>query len=87
MFSYFVQVATCDSVRETIKRALVRSDDVEVRGKANFIADTDSILRAVSLSPGVDTEERLKDLIMKAILASLHLTTVQREHLSLNGKS
>ena len=87
MFSYFAQVAICESVRETIKRALVRSDDVEVRLKANFIADTDSILRVVSLSPGVDTEERLKDFIMKAILAGLRLTAIQREHLSLNDKS
>ena len=86
MFSYFVQVAACDFVRETIKRALTQSDDVDVRGKANFIADTDSILRAVSLCPNIDTAEKLKGLIIEYVLHSLHLTTSQREHLRLNDK-
>lgn len=86
MLSYLRQVAICESVQETIKRALARSDDMGVRLKVNQIPTTDGILRAVSLSPGVNTdEERLKDFLMERALGGLHLTASQREHLDLNG--
>ncbi len=79
--SYLKQVDVCESVREMIKRALVQSDDVRVKLKANTIPATDSILRTVSSSPDVDTEERMKDHIKQHILGSLHLTDIQSERL------
>ena len=85
MFSYVRQVAICESVRETIKRAFAQSDDVNVRLKANNITTTESVLRAVSLLPSLDTEEKLKDFIIEHILSSLRLTPIQREHLGLNS--
>jgi hypothetical protein len=85
VFSYVRQVAICESVRETIKRAFAQSDDVNVRLKANNITTTESVLRAVSLLPSLDTEEKLKDFIIEHLLSSLRLTVIQREHLGLNS--
>ena len=85
MFSYVRQVAICESVRETIKRAFAQSDDVNVRLKANNITTTESVLRAVSLLPSLDTEEKLKDFIIEHVLNDLHLTKIQRDHLNLNS--
>jgi hypothetical protein len=85
VFSYVKQVAICESVRETIKRAFAQSDDVNVRLKANNITTTESVLRAVSLLPSLDTEEKLKDFIIEHLLSSLRLTVIQREHLGLNS--
>jgi hypothetical protein len=83
VLSYLRQVAICESVRETIKRALARNDDVVVRLAANNIDTTESVLRAVSLLPGLDTEEKLKDFIIEQMLRSLRLTADQRKGLSL----
>ena len=85
MLSYLRQVAICESVRETIKRALARNDDVGVRLAANNIGTTESVLRAVSLLPGLDTEEKLKDFIIEQMLSSLRLTADQRERLNLSS--
>ena len=85
MISYVRQVALCESVRETIKRALLQDNDVVMKLKANKIPSTDGILRAVSLFPKINTEEALKDLITVRILSSLHLTAAQREQLLLNS--
>lgn len=85
MFSYVKQVAICETVRETIKRAFAQSDDLNVRLKANNITTTESVLRAVSLLPSLDTEEKLKDFMIEHILSSLRLTAIQREHLNLNS--
>ena len=85
MLSYLRQVAICESVQETIKRALAQSNDMGVRLKANQIPTTDGILRTVSLSPQVNTEEKLKDFLMEHTLGSLRLTASQREQLDLNG--
>jgi hypothetical protein len=85
MISYLRQVAICDSVREVIKRTLAQSDDMEVRLAANKIATTESVLRAVSLLPSLDTEERLKDFITEHMLSSLRLTGMQRERLNLGN--
>ncbi len=68
-----------------IKRAITRSDDAGVRAKVIHIPTTESILRAVSVLPGIDTEEKLKDFTIEHVLSSLHLTEIQREHLRLNG--
>jgi hypothetical protein len=46
---------------------------------------TESILRAVSVLPGVDSEEQLKDFIIDHVLASLQITTIRREDLTSNG--
>ena len=84
MISYLRQVAICESVRKTIRQTLSQSDDVNARKKANDIPTNERILRAVSLRPTVDTEEKLKDFIVKHIMGSLHLTMVQKESLDLN---
>jgi hypothetical protein len=84
VFSYVKQVAICETVRETIKRAFAQSDDLNVRLKANNITTTESVLRAVSLLPSLDTEDKLKDFMIEHILSSLRLTPIQREHLGLN---
>jgi hypothetical protein len=85
MLSYLRQVAICESVRGIIKKAFAQSDDVNVRLKANNITTTESVLRAVSLLPSLDTEEKLKDFMIEHILSSLRLTAIQREHLNLNS--
>ena len=85
MLSYLRQVAICESVREMIKTALAQSDDAGVRAKAPSIPPNESVLRAVSLFPSVDTEEKLKDFTIEHVLSSLRLTAIQREHLNLNG--
>jgi hypothetical protein len=85
VISYLRQVAICESVREAIKRALSRNDDVTVRLAANNIDTTETVLRAVSLLPGLDTEEKLKDFIVEQMLSSLRLTADQKERLDLNS--
>lgn len=85
MLSYMRLVAICESVRATIKRAFSQSDDMNVRLRASNITTTESVLRAVSLVPNLDTEEKLKEFIMEHILSSLRLTAAQREHLNLNS--
>jgi hypothetical protein len=85
MIDYVRQVAICESVRETVKRALAQIDDVGVRLKANNILATDGILRAVSLQPKLNTEESLLDFITDHIVNSLRLTAAEREQLNLNS--
>jgi hypothetical protein len=84
MLSYVRQVAISESVREKIKGALHQSDDVGIRLKANNLPANESILRAVSLLPAIDTEETLKDFIVEHMMSSLRLTAIQREQLDLN---
>ena len=85
MISYVRQVAICELVRETIKRALLPDNDMSMRQKVNDIPTTESILRVVSLYPKLDTEETLKEFITNHIINSLRLTATQREQLTLNG--
>jgi hypothetical protein len=85
VISYLRQVAICESVRETIKRGLAQNDDVSVRIAANNIDTTESVLRAVSLLPSLDTEEKLKDFIIEQMLRSLRLTADQKERLNLSS--
>jgi len=85
VLSYLRQVAICESVREMIRQALGRSDDWHTKLKASNIPTTESILRAVSVLPGVASEEQLKDFIIDHMLASLHITTIQKEDLTSNG--
>ena len=84
MVSYSRQVAICESVRETIKRAVAQSDDVQIRRRATVI-DKESVLRAASIQPGLDTEDKLLDFITEHVLNNLRLTPTQRERFTLNG--
>ena len=83
MLSYPRQIALCEKVRETIKQALLKSSQLSTKLKASSIPTTDSILRAVSISKNVDTEEQLKGFVLKYILADLRLTEDQTELLNL----
>jgi hypothetical protein len=84
MLNYLRQVAIAGSVRKTIEQAVAQSDDAGVRAKVNDIPTTECVLRAVSVLPDVDSEEKLKDFTVDHILSYLRLTAIQREHLSLN---
>jgi len=85
MISYVRQVAICESVQETIKRALLQGNDMGMRQKVNDIPASESILRVVSLCPTLDTEEILKEFITNHIINNLRLTATQREQLTLNS--
>jgi len=85
MLSYARQAAICGSVRKTIEQTLAQSNDMGLRAKISSIPTTEGILRAVSVRPSIDTEEELKDFIIKHILNSLRLTEIQRAYLKLNS--
>jgi hypothetical protein len=85
MISYVRQVAMCAPVREMIKRAVAQSEDPGIRAKVSQIPTTESVLRAVSVLPNIDTEEKLKDFTIEHVLSSLCLTEMQRERLNLNS--
>ena len=87
MLSYVDQVAICGSVRKTIERAVARSNDMGIRAKINNIPTTESVLRAVSVRPDIDSEEKLKDFTIEHILSNLRLTEIQREHLGLYAEN
>ncbi len=86
MLSYSKQTIVCESIREMIRQALLKSRQLPTRLKAASVPSTDSILRAVSTSSNADTEESLKDFIVDYVLATLRFTEVQREDLNLNGQ-
>ena len=83
MLSYATQIVICDSIRETIRQTLIKSNQLSTKLKAGSVPSTDNILRAVSLSPNVNTEEELKELIIERILTALRLTESQKEQLNL----
>ena len=83
MLSYSRQIALSESVRETIKRALARSSQLSTKLKTSSIHTTDSIPRAVSLFPNVNTEEELKEFIIKRIVTDLRLTESDEEKIDL----
>jgi hypothetical protein len=85
MISYLRQVALCGPVLEMIKQTVAQSNDAGVRAKVIHIPTTESVLRAVSVLPNIDTEEKLKDFTIEHVLSGLRLTEIQREHLRLNG--
>ena len=85
MLSYTTQIVMCDSVREMIRQTLVESTQLRIKLKASSIPTTDSILRAVSLFPSINTEEELKAFIIKRIVADLRLSESQKEQLNLTG--
>ena len=83
MISYVRQVAICGPALEMIKRAIVQSNDIGIRAKVSHISTTESVLRAVSVLPNIDTEEKLRDFTIEHALSNLHLNEIQREHLNL----
>jgi len=85
MLSYSRQVVICGSVRKTLEETIAQSSDIGLRAKINGIPTTESVLRAVSLFRNINTEEELRDFIIKHIASSLRLTESQREHLHLNS--
>jgi len=85
MLSYMDQIAICNSARKGIKRALAQSEDASTRLKVHKIPATESILRAVTLFPSLNTKEKLKDFIIEHVLGVLNVTGIQKEHLNLNG--
>lgn len=87
MLSYVKQLALCESIREKIKGSLARSNDFVTRLRGNDLPTNESILRAVSLLPAIDTEEALKDFVIDQLVGSLRLTADQREELNLNNLS
>jgi len=87
MLDYVRQVAIGNAVRETIKQALSQSNDIGVRAKIIDIPTTESVLRAVSLHPSLNTEDKLKDFITDHFLASLRLTEIQKEQLGLHAEN
>jgi len=85
MISYMRQIAVCEPVLEMIKRAVTQSDDAGIRAKIVYMPTKESILRAVSVLPSADTEEKLKDFIIDHLLVSLQLTEIEREHLNFSS--
>jgi hypothetical protein len=84
MLSYVKQVEICGPVLDMIRRAITQSDDAGTRATVVHMPTKESVLRAVSILQGIDTEEKLKDFIIKHVLSDLRLTEIQREHLKLN---
>ena len=78
MISYMRQVSICDSVREIIKRAFTQSGDLSLKMKTGNIPSTDSLLRAISLSPHINDEQTLKEAIIEHTLSALRLSEDQK---------
>jgi hypothetical protein len=74
MISYARQTAVCNAVRETVKQAFEQIGYRTLGSKTGDIPTTDSVLRAISLSPNIDTEQTLKQVITEYIIAALRLT-------------
>ena len=62
-----------------------KNDNWHTRLKASNLPTADYILRAVSLLPDLDTEERLKTFIIKHVLDSLRVTEIEKEQLNLSS--
>jgi len=85
MISYVRQIAVCEPVLEMIKRAVAQSDDAGIRAKIIHIPTKESVLRAVSVNPEIDTEEKLRDFTIEHVLVSLQLTEIEKERLNLSS--
>ena len=85
MISYVRQIAVCEPVLEMIKRAVAQSDDAGTRAKIIHIPTKESVLRAVSVNPEIDTEEKLRDFTIEHVLVSLQLTEIEKERLNLSS--
>jgi hypothetical protein len=85
MISYVRQIAVCEPVLEMIKRAVTQSNDAGIRAKIIHIPTKESVLRAVSVNPEIDTEEKLRDFTIEHVLVSLLLTETEKERLNLSS--
>jgi len=79
MISYLKQVPICNDVRKAVERSLSGSGDVSFRGKISKIPSVESVLRAVSLNPNLNTEEELRIFITQHIFNELRLTKEELE--------
>lgn len=79
MISYARQVPICKSVRNSIEKSFAEVGDISLRAKISNIPTVESILRAVSLYPDLNTEEELRAFMVKHILNDLRLTKDQQE--------
>lgn len=84
MMSYVKQVPICQAVRRTIERSFAESGDAHFRAKIGKIPPVESVLRAVSLYPNLNTEEELRAFMIKHILSELRLTKDQQERFNKN---
>jgi len=48
ILSYATQIVICDSIRETIRQILIKSNQLSTKLKASSVPITDSILRTVT---------------------------------------
>jgi len=85
MISYVRQVSICQSVRKNIEKSIAESGDIRFRAKISSIPTVESILRAVSLNPNLNTEEELRAFMIKHILSDLHLTEDQQQQFKINN--
>ncbi len=85
MISYLKQVPICNDVRKTIERSLAQGGDAHLRGKISKIPPVESVLRAVSLYPNLNTEEELRAFIARHIFSELRLTKEQLEQFERNS--
>ena len=85
MISYAKQVPICSDVREAIEKALAETGDANFRAMIFKIPPVESVLRAVSLYPNLNTEEELRAFITRHILDELHLTKEQLEQFRRNS--
>jgi hypothetical protein len=79
MISYLKQVPICNDVRKAIERSLSGRGDASFRGKISKIPTVESVLRAVSLNPNLNTEEDLRAFITQHIYNELRLTKDEQE--------
>ncbi len=81
MLNYLKQVEICESVQKIVKKSISSSDDKNLKMQNINFPTTESILRAVSVLPNIDTEEKLKDFIIEHISRVLRLAPVQKAEL------
>ncbi|MBP1747581.1 MAG: hypothetical protein H6Q52_120 [Deltaproteobacteria bacterium] len=84
MISYVRQVPIAKSVRKTIENSFAESRDISFRAKISSIPTVESILRAVSVNPNLNTEEELRVFMIKHILSDLRLTKNEQEQFKNN---
>lgn len=85
MMSYVRQVPICQAVRRTIEKSFAESGDPAFRAKISNIPPVESILRAVSLYPNLNTEEELRAFMVRHILSDLRLTKDQQQRFTIHS--
>ncbi len=85
MISYVRQVPICNDVRKTIARSLDETGDANFRARISKIPPVESVLRAASLYPNLNTEEELRAFITRHIFDELGLTKDEQEQFKRNS--